>query len=145
VTNVADLVSMDRSALAVLWARLFGTCVPPNMSQGLQRRFLAHLLQIREHGDLPAPVAARLDRIATCNEREVAPVLRPGARLLRQWNGTTHVVDVVRDGYLWNGTCHRSLSVIARTITGTRWSGPRFFGLVEEVRSVKLAGTRRTR
>jgi hypothetical protein len=52
-----------------------------------------------------------------------------GARLIREWNGTTHVVDVVDGGYLWNGEQHRSLSAIARAITGTRWSGPRFFGI----------------
>lgn len=56
--------------------------------------------------------------------------MKPGARLVRAWNGTTHVVDVLPDGYLWNGAKHRSLSAIARTITGARWSGPRFFGIV---------------
>ena len=59
--------------------------------------------------------------------------MKPGARLLRAWNGTTHVVDVLPDGYLWNGTRHRSLSAIARAITGARWSVPRFFGLVTAV------------
>lgn len=53
----------------------------------------------------------------------------PGARLIRDWNGTTHVVDVTETGYLYGGVTYRSLSVIARTITGARWSGPRFFGL----------------
>jgi hypothetical protein len=54
----------------------------------------------------------------------------PGARLLREWNGKTHVVDVLPDGrFAWRGQTYRSLSVIARAITGTRWSGPRFFGL----------------
>lgn len=59
--------------------------------------------------------------------------MKPGARLLRAWNGTTHVVDVLPDGYLWNDGRHRSLSAIARAITGARWSGPRFFGLVSAV------------
>ena len=58
-----------------------------------------------------------------------APALKPGGRLLREWNGTTHVVEVLDDGFLWNGETYRSLSVIARTITGSHWSGPRFFGL----------------
>ena len=131
MTSVADLAEMDRSALAVLWTRLFQGAVPPKMSQILQRRFLAYALQAGEHGDLPAAIAARLDRIVAGREREATPALQPGGRYLRQWNGTTHVVDVVKDGYLWNGGRHRSLSAIARAITGTRWSGPRFFGLTD--------------
>jgi hypothetical protein len=122
---------MDRAALARLWTSTLGGPVPPNMSQGLQRRFLANALQIRAAGDVPAALAARLDRIAAGKEREATPTLQPGGRYLRQWNGTTHVVDVVKDGYLWNGGKHKSLSAIARAITGTRWSGPRFFGLTE--------------
>jgi hypothetical protein len=48
---------------------------------------------------------------------------------MREWNGTTHVVEIAQDGYVWNGARYRSLSAIARDITGARWSGPRFFGL----------------
>ncbi|BDW86550.1 hypothetical protein MACH21_27270 [Roseicyclus marinus] len=59
----------------------------------------------------------------------MSPNLKPGGRLLREWNGVTHVVEVVENGYLWNGQRWRSLSVIAREITGAHWSGPRFFGL----------------
>ena len=55
--------------------------------------------------------------------------LKPGGRLLREWNGVTHVVEVTETGFLWNGETWRSLSAIARAITGTHWSGPRFFGL----------------
>ena len=63
--------------------------------------------------------------------RQSRPRLRPGGRLLREWNGVTHVVDVVEGGFLWRGERHRSLSAIARAITGAHWSGPRFFGLQE--------------
>lgn len=79
---------------------------------------------------MPAALLARLDRIAAGAERKASPTLQPGARLLREWNGTTHVVDVLHEGFLWNGTPHRSLSAIGRVITGARRSGPRFFGLV---------------
>ncbi|WP_283054676.1 DUF2924 domain-containing protein [Thetidibacter halocola] len=58
-----------------------------------------------------------------------SPALKPGGRLIREWNGVTHVVDIVEGGFLWNGQRHASLSPIARAITGARWSGPRFFGL----------------
>jgi hypothetical protein len=55
--------------------------------------------------------------------------VRAGARLIREWNGSNHVVDVVDDGFVYSGRRYRSLSKIAREITGTNWSGPRFFGL----------------
>ncbi len=58
-----------------------------------------------------------------------APTLRPGTQLIREWNGRRHQVDVTKDGYRYNGDNHKSLSAIALLITGTIWSGPRFFGL----------------
>jgi Protein of unknown function (DUF2924) len=131
--NFTDLDAMDRAGLARLWSDLLGGDVPAAMSQPMQRRFLAFELQAQAGGGLPAALRARLDRIAAGEERKAAPTLQPGARLLREWNGTTHVVDVLPGGFLWNGTPHRSLSAIARAITGARWSGPRFFGLVRAV------------
>jgi Protein of unknown function (DUF2924) len=130
MTTLADLDAMDRLGLAGLWSNLIGGAVPAFMSQPMQRRFLAFELQAKAEGGLPAALRARLDRIAAGEERRASPTLQPGARLLREWNGTTHVVDVLPDGFLWNGASHRSLSAIARAITGARWSGPRFFGLV---------------
>jgi hypothetical protein len=133
MTTLADLDAMDRVGLASLWSDLIGGAVPACMSQPMQRRFLAFELQAKAEGGLPAALRARLDRIAAGEERKASPTLQPGARLLREWNGTTHVVDVLPEGFLWNGALHRSLSAIARAITGARWSGPRFFGLVSAV------------
>ena len=130
MTRVSDLAAMDRADLARLWADLIGGEVPASMSQPMQRRFLAFEMQARAEGGMPAALLARLDRIAAGEERRASPTVKPGARLLREWHGTTHVVDVLHDCYLWNGVRHRSLSAIARAITGARWSGPRFFGLV---------------
>ena len=130
MTTLADLGTMDRAALSRHWSDLIGGEVPACMSQPMQRRFLAFELQAKSEGGLPANLRARLDRVATGEERKASPTLQSGARLLREWNGTTHVVDVLPDGFLWNGSQHRSLSAIARAITGARWSGPRFFGLV---------------
>ena len=106
------------------------------MSQGLLRRFLAHELQIRCKGGLPPALSAELARlVAAVDQRgRVLPLARKpkaGARLLREWKGVTHVVDVMPEGYLWNGRPYRSLTAIARAITGAHWSGPRFFGLTE--------------
>jgi hypothetical protein len=129
MTSLADLDGMDRKGLAKLWSDLIGGAVPASMSQPMQRRFLAFELQSVVEGGLSAALRARLDRIAAGEERTSTPTLQPGSRLLREWNGTTHVVDVLPDGFHWNGSRHRSLSAIARAITGARWSGPRFFGL----------------
>jgi hypothetical protein len=65
--------------------------------------------------------------------------LKPGAKLVREWGGESHVVLMTDDGFEWQGRCHRSLSVLAREITGTRWSGPRFFGLAKQPKSVTQA------
>ena len=133
MTTLADLDAMDRAGLAHLWSDLIGGDVPTSMSQPMQRRFLAFELQALAEDGLTAALRARLDRIAAGEERKASPTLQPGARLLREWNGTTHVVDVLPEGFFWNGAPHRSLSAIARAITGARWSGPRFFGLVRAV------------
>lgn len=66
---------------------------------------------------------------ANVDHRVARRKLVPGARLLRDWNGKTHAVDVTDSGYVYDGTSYRSLSAIARRITGAHWSGPRFFGL----------------
>ena len=73
----------------------------------------------------------RLQQLATHPEAPIdkRPALIPGTRLVREWQGTTHVVEVGPDGVFWQGQRRSSLSAIAREITGTRWSGPRFFGL----------------
>ncbi len=130
--TLADLDVMDRAGLSQLWSDLLGGEVPPKMSQPMQRRFLSYEIQARDHGGLPPALVARLERISQGDARKASPMVRPGGRLLRAWNGTTHVVDVMPDGYLWNCARHRSLSAIARAITGARWSGPRFFGLLRK-------------
>jgi hypothetical protein len=101
------------------------------MSLTFLRRFLAFELQARAQGPVPTALFAKLARIEAGQDRAATPMLKAGGRLLREWNGVTHVIDVTPGGYLWQGQCHRSLSAIARAITGAQWSGPRFFGLKE--------------
>ena len=124
-----DLAAMERGALLALWPELIGGPPPKGLSQPFLRRFLAFELQARRHGGLPKGLAGQLEKLARNAARPKSPGLRPGGRLLREWNGVSHVVDVTGDGYLWQGQRHRSLSAIARAITGAHWSGPRFFGL----------------
>jgi hypothetical protein len=136
--QVEAIESMDREALLVLWAGTVGGEPPAKLSQPFLRRILAWELQAREQGGLPALVNKRLESLAAAQANGKAqapssPKLKSGSRFLREWNGVTHVVDVVEGGYLWKGARHRSLSAIARAITGAHWSGPRFFGLQEGV------------
>lgn len=126
---INDLEAVDRSGLLALWQDCFGGPAPKGMSLTFLRRFLAFGLQARSHGALPAPLLAKLGRIEAGQDRTASPVLKSGGRLLREWNGVTHVIDATPEGYLWQGQHHRSLSAIARAITGAQWSGPRFFGL----------------
>lgn len=129
--RVSDLETMDRAALVAAWTDLVGTAVPKGMSKPFLRRFLAAEIQARHSGGLPRHVAAALRRPAepVSAKTRATPGLKPGGRLLREWNGVTHVVEVAEQGFTWKGETWRSLSAIAREITGAHWSGPRFFGL----------------
>jgi len=129
--TVAEIDTMDRAALIAAWDHLLGTPVPKSLSRPFLRRFLAFEVQARARGGLPKRFVADLERRAAALDAPASPTLKPGGRLLREWNGTTHVVEVIEDGYRWNGTTYASLSAVARGITGARWSGPRFFGLRE--------------
>ena len=128
--RVADLETMNRAALLTTWSDLFGAPAPKGISRTFLRRFLAFELQARHAGGLSKQTLAALTRSGTASRpTSVTPALKPGGRLLREWNGITHVVDVTESGFTWRAETWRSLSVIAREITGAHWSGPRFFGL----------------
>ncbi len=127
--TVDEIETMDRAALIAVWNEIFGTPVPKRLSTPFLRRFLAFDVQARARGGLPKGLVARLSKAARDDLSPPNPALKPGGRLIREWNGVTHVVDVVEGGFLWKGQRYASLSPIARAITGARWSGPRFFGL----------------
>jgi len=134
-TQIAELRSLPRPDLAARWQSLFRTDPPKGISIRLMIGALAYAIQAKSYGGLKAATRRRLEApvetegIQTGSRPAVPPALGTGTRLVREWNGTTHVVDVVEGGYLWDGRRHASLSAIARKITGARWSGPRFFGL----------------
>ena len=125
---------MDREGLIAAWAEVFGTPVPKRLSRPFLRRFLAFEVQARERAGLPRGFVAKLTKGAQLDQSASSPVLKAGGRLIREWNGKTHVVHVIEGGFLWNGHRYGSLSPIARAITGARWSGPRFFGLKRSTR-----------
>jgi len=133
--QLADLDRLDGKGLKERWRKLYGADPPPRLSPTLLVRAIAHRLQERTLGGLKPSTRRLLQRIATdVNARRAtlaasAPRLNPGAVLLREWHGVTHQVTVLADGVRFRGKQYRSLSQVARMITGTRWSGPLFFGL----------------
>ena len=127
--SVAELEAMDRAALSAAWTQVFGSPVPKRLSSPFLRRYLAFATQAAERGGLPKGFVGKLQKAARDDRGALSPALKPGGRLIREWNGVTHAVDVVEGGFLWKGQRYASLSPIARAITGARWSGPRFFGL----------------
>ncbi len=127
--SVTELEAMDRAALITAWGQIVRTPVPKRLSSPFLRRFLAFEIQAQQNGGLTKGFIDRLGRADAVKPESRSPALRPGGRLIREWNGVTHAVDVVEGGFVWDGQRHSSLSAIARAITGARWSGPRFFGL----------------
>ena len=131
----ADLDIIDGKGLNERWRKLYGAQPPPGISRALLVRAIAYRLQEKTLGGLKPSTRRLLQRIATdASERRAtlstsAPKLKPGAVLLREWHGTSHQVTVLADGVRFRGKRYRSLSQVARMITGSRWSGPLFFGL----------------
>lgn len=131
--ELEKLESMDLEALRHQW-RVRMKSDPPKVSAGLLRLALAYELQVRASGGLSSAsekaLASYAPRKTAARPVPRLPTARPGMRLVRVWNDTAHVVTVSEDGAIeWNGRTWRSLSVVARAITGTQWSGPKFFGL----------------
>ncbi len=128
--EIAALEVLDRSALLQRWRSAFGRDVPPHLSRTLMEKAIAYDMQAKVFGGLSGRTIRAL-KAAAKPEAVAASRKLPGrgARLVREWNGILHEVDVVDDGYLWHGQRHRSLTAIALAITGTKWSGPRFFGI----------------
>lgn len=126
--RLAELETLDRDRLCEVWAREMDAPLPRRLSRAWMIRFIADALQAKAYGGLPLRDRKRLAAAAE-KQRPSAPALKPGARLVREWNGIVHTVDVRDSGFEWRGERYRSLSAVARAITGARWSGPRFFGL----------------
>jgi Protein of unknown function (DUF2924) len=132
---LSRLPTFDIGELREQWRRLYKTEAPRHLSRELLVRAVAYRMQEVALGGLRPEPQRQLRRIAQQLKETGAatirarPELKPGTRLLRQWQGRTYEVLVLDDGFFWQGTRYRSLSAIARQITGTAWSGPLFFGL----------------
>jgi hypothetical protein len=135
--EIARLRDLDVRDLQARWRNTFRRAPSAHLPRHLLFRVLAYRLQADRLGDLDAESQRLLDgagapedagKRAVASDRLIADV-RPGTMLAREWNGRMPRVAVLTDGFAWNGKTYRSLSKIAQAITGTRWNGPRFFGL----------------
>lgn len=125
-----ELGQMDRAALRVDWAEAFGDAPPHFLSMIFMRKALIWRDQCRAFGGLTTDVRRVLKATAGGKQvRPSAPAMKSGTQLVREWNGRRYQVEVRDDGFVMNGERYKSLSAIALQITGTTWSGPRFFGL----------------
>lgn len=132
--DIETLEAMGLDALRQEWRRRLRDSLPPLRSAEFLRRELAWRLNTLTDGGLDAKLRRRLDHLAKRHttggaQRPLSASPATGSTLVREWDGVTYSVVVLADGYLFEGETHRSLSAIARRITGVRWSGPRFFGL----------------
>lgn len=134
VKDMEALAAMSPAQLRAEWRRVFRKDAPPH-SPDLLARAIAWRMQAKVQGDIPTSVRSRLLQLAAQLDKDgeisavSAPTLSPGTRLLREWKGRTIEVTVVENGYLFDDRLYNSLSQIAEHVTGTHWSGPRFFGL----------------
>ena len=135
---LSRLPELDIGELRQQWRGLYKAEAPPQLSRELLERAIAYRMQELALGNLRPEPQRRLRQIAqdlkeTGTARMLAHrELKSGTRLMRQWHGCIYEVLVLEDGFSWQGTCYRSLSAVARTITGTAWSGPLFFGLKQD-------------
>ena len=125
--EIAGLCKLSRQQLKDRWRHLFKAAPPAAFTPDRLARGIAWRLQERALGGHSTSARAALK--CTGTRRAVSPALKPGNRLVRRWRGRTYVVEVSDDGFACDGQQFGSLSEVARKITGTRWSGPRFFGL----------------
>jgi len=145
----APICDPPREKLAALWLKAYGCPPPKGITRASLERAAAWHLQAKRLGGLSAH-ARRIIRqhlkqreakrddaavglgsghAATAVVPTIKPPPAPGTRLMREWNGRMHVVDITEDGILFDGKLYRSLTAVAKRITGAHWSGPRFFGL----------------
>jgi hypothetical protein len=137
-TRIDHLEKLSRAELRTLWGKEFSEEPPATLGRDVLMLGIAYARQERRYGGIAKPIARELERLFARVLRGEAvggteplktPLPRAGTVLVREWRGITHSVTVVEGGFLWNGKNYRSLSAIAHSITGTKWNGPRFFGM----------------
>jgi hypothetical protein len=134
------LTTMSKAQLRERWVCAYRSPAP-NISATLMALGIAHRLQARRSVDLPSATLRELRQLGAVLDRdgslstEPMATIKLGTSLVRSWHGVTHQVLIIKEGYVYRDAVYRSLSEIARDITGARWSGPRFFGLTGKGRA----------
>jgi Protein of unknown function (DUF2924) len=147
--EIAALTALDLHELRVRWRKLFRTQAPPHLTRALLLRMIAYKIQAKALGDLDRSTTRFLDRLsrrhASDKQRQTIPpvpetrAIKPGTLLIREHDGVVHQVIVRESGFAWNDRPYKSLSEIARAITGTNWNGPRFFGLRDKSKAAAMS------
>lgn len=129
--SLEEVNDLNRGRLRTLYHEVTGVPAHKQASSALLRRNLGWMLQARQEKLKARGFHQRiLKQLEICSSQS-PPALQTGSRLIREWHGQVYEVTVLEKGYQWQGKTYRSLSPIAHLITGTKWSGPRFFGLKE--------------
>ena len=130
ITDIDAITTMGNQALRTLYEQVFHRSAPKRARVELLRKNLVWAVQAHQQGHAPGPLRQSLINAShklQINKQSVN--YRAGTRLVREWQGQTYEITILDKGYLWQGKTYRSLTAIANTITGTSYSGPRFFGL----------------
>ena len=132
--EIERLRTMSIVELRALWRAKFKSNPPSAFGPDLLRRSIAHKIQEDAYGGLDRATARLLKQLIAQYTKTPGKIvlprrIKPGAILVREWKGTSHRVTVAEDGFVYQDQPYQNLSEIARLITGTRWNGPRFFGL----------------
>ena len=150
--EIAALPDLGIAVLRASWKELFGRPAPKSFRRNLHIRGVAYQMQVKVYGGLSNKTKRRLREIALAvrnGDQDAVvpgPQIKPGTRILRLWQGKTHTVLVLADGFQWDGKTYKSLSAIAKAITGTQWNGYTFFGLKRRpTQNKNAAGPRKAR
>ena len=127
--KVEFLPAASRQELLVHWRELQGSAAPEGLSTSLLRRGVLYAVQAKQYGGLPPAHRKALLQVAASKTAAPLTTMKTGARLVREWNGIAHIVDIVEGGFRYRDKTYASLTAIAKEITGAHWSGPRFFGI----------------
>lgn len=130
--QIDAIEELPRDELITRWSKMHGCLPPKGMNTPMLVRAAAYQVQAKRLGGLKRETHKALLAIANGEAHKPPlpkPELKPGMRLMREWHGKTHQVEVLENGFEWQGEIYTSLSAIAKAITGAKWSGPRFFGL----------------
>lgn len=133
--EIRRLPDLSLADLRDRWKTVFGNPAPLSLRRKFLARAVAYQMQVQAYGGLSSSTKRRLREIADAVRRGnpdaagITRQIRPGTQMIRQWRDKTHIVTAIAGGFEWNGQTYKSLSAVAKDITGTNWNGYAFFGI----------------